>query len=261
MKIIDAHVHVGLSEFCKKEKTDFNYNLNNDYRNFIHIMDDNEVEQAIILPIPHKDFDPYLSNEYLLSAYKEFPDRFIPFCRIDDKIEENFRRGFKGAKVHFLYEEIEIDQIENALLFLESIEVPIIIHALFFNKVKQVNKILKIAPNLKIILAHMGRGNIYTDEGVIENAEALKKQDNVFFETSTVGNINAIEKTCDIIGDDRVIFGTDYPFGRAWFENKRVYDYHDEIALFKNTNLSAGRIEKILYSNISNLLNAGGTNK
>lgn len=255
MKIIDAHVHVGLSEFCKNENTDFKFNLNNDYRNFIHTMDKNNIEKSIILPIPHKDFDSYLSNDYLLTAYKEFPDRFIPFCRIDDKLEENFKRGFKGAKVHFVYEEVEIDQIKNALLFLESIEAPIIIHALFSNKVKQIEKILKIAPNLKIILAHMGRGHIYTDENVIENATALKKHDNVFFETSTVGSLQVIKETCDIIGDDRVVFGTDYPFGKVWYENKRIYDYHDEIALFDTTGMKERLIEKIFYNNIYNFLN------
>lgn len=258
MKIIDSHVHVGLTEFCKNSKSDFKINLNNDYMDFVRIMDENNIDQSIILPIPHKDFDSYLSNDYLFSAYKAFPDRFIPFCRIDDSLEDNFKRGFKGAKVHFVYEEVEIEQIRNALLFLESIEAPIIIHALFPDKVKQIRKILKIAPNLKIILAHMGRGHIYTDESVIENATALKGNVNVFFETSTVGNIQTIKETCNIIGDDRVIFGSDYPFGKTWFEDKKTYGYHDEVAFFENTGMRAGSIEKILYLNIYNLLDLNG---
>jgi predicted TIM-barrel fold metal-dependent hydrolase/GNAT superfamily N-acetyltransferase len=255
MKIIDAHVHMGLNKFCINEKTDFKVNLNNSYIEFINLMDENSIDKAIILPIPHKDFDSYLSNDYLISAYNTFPERFIPFCRIDDRLEENFKRGFRGSKIHCLYEETNIKQIKNSLLFLESIGAPVIIHALFSNKVEQMKEILKIAPNLKVVLAHMGRGHIYTDEGVAENAMALKKYDNVFFETSTVGNALTIKTVCGIIGDDRVIFGSDYPFGKAWFENIKAYTYHDEVAFFDNVGMGTGSIEKILYLNTYNMLN------
>lgn len=255
MKIIDAHVHLGLNKFCKNEKTDFDVDLNNDYTEFINLMDENSIDKAIILPIPHKEFDSYLSNDYLISAHSAYPDRFIPFCRIDDRLEENFKRGFKGAKIHFVYEETNIEQIKNALLFLESIEAPVIIHALFNNKVKQMKEILKIAPNLKIILAHMGRGNIYTAEGVIENATELRKYDNIYFETSTVGNALAIKAACDIVGDERVIFGSDFPFGKVWLKNKKEYKYCDEITLFNKAGLGTDNIEKILYLNTCSLLN------
>ena len=169
-------------------------------------------------------------------------------------MEDNFKRGFKGAKIHFLYEETKIDQLKNAFMFLESVDAPVIVHALFSDKVKQIKKILKIAPNLKIILAHMGRGHIYTDEGVIENAIALKKYDNIFFETSTIGNIAAMKDVCNIIGEDRVIFGSDYPFGEAWFKNKKPYKYSDETELFINAGLKEACVNKIMYSNIISLL-------
>jgi len=254
MKIIDAHVHIGLNKFCRIEKTEFNANLNNDYKDFIKVMDKNNIAKSLILPIPHKDFDSYLSNEYIYIAYSAFPDRFIPFCRIDDKLEENVKKGFRGAKIHFVYEQTDIEQVKNALLYLESVEAPIIIHASFSNKVKQIKKILKIAPNLRIILAHMGRGQIFTGGDVIENATELKKHDNVFFETSTVGNALAVKEACDIVGDDRVMFGSDYPFGKAWFKNVKTYQYSDELVFLNDAGLSTDCLEKILYVNAYNLL-------
>jgi predicted TIM-barrel fold metal-dependent hydrolase len=254
MKIIDSHVHVGLDQFCTKDKTDFNYDLNNDYESFIKIMDKNGINQAVILPIPHSDYDSYLSNDYLISAYNSYPDRFIPFCRIDDKLEENFRRGFKGTKIHFVYEDLEIKNISDSLLFLESIKAPVIIHAMFSNKVQQIKKILDITPNLRIILAHMGRGHIYTDEGIIENANGLKKYNNIFFETSTVGNPLSIKNVSEIIGIDRIVFGSDYPFGKVWFENKKQYNYQEEIELIKTARFKSGGLEKIFHSNINNLI-------
>jgi uncharacterized protein len=255
INIIDSHVHIGLNEFCMNSNTKFKFDLTNKYTDFINIINETNIDKTIILPIPHKDFDSYLSNDYLISAYNAFPEKFIPFCRIDDRLEENFKRGFRGIKIHLLYEEIEILKIKNALLFLESIDVPLIIHALFNNKPKQIKEILKITPNLKIILAHMGRGNIYTDEGVIENALALKGFDNIYFETSTVGKQSAVKKVCNIIGEDRVVFGSDYPFGKAWYKSKKQYFYCDEIAFLNNIDLPVSILEKIFYSNIYNFLN------
>lgn len=33
----------------------------------------------------------------------------------------------------------------------------------------------------------------------------------------TGGRSNVIEYDCKIIGSNRLMFGSDYPFGRAWF--------------------------------------------
>jgi len=254
MQVIDSHVHVGLKEFCTNPNTAFKYDLSNSYHDFVRLMDESGVERAVILPIPHVDFDASKSNDYLFEAYQTFPDRLIPFCRLDDKLEMNFERGFKGAKVHMVYEELPIKQIKQALLFLESIQAPIIIHALFNDKVGQVKQILKIAPNLNIILAHMGRGHIYTDEQIIENVTALKKYDNVYFETSTIGSAAVIKESCNIVGDGRIIYGSDYPFGRTWFDGEKEYKYRQEIDLFDHLDLSRSSIEKILYKNIYDLL-------
>lgn len=254
MGIIDSHIHVGLNEFCINKDTGFNLNLQNSYTDLLTFMDNNNIQKSVILPIPHKDFDPIASNEYLISAYNLFSERFIPFCRIDSHLEDNFKIGFKGAKLHLLFEEVQIKEIKKELQFLESIGAPIIVHALFSNKVKQMKDLLKIAPNLKIILAHMGRGNIYTNESVIENAAALRKYDNIYFETSTVGISDTIKEVCNIIGTERVIFGSDHPFGVSWFANKRPYSYDEEISIIKDTGLSNDMLHKIFYSNIANLL-------
>jgi ribosomal protein S18 acetylase RimI-like enzyme len=120
--------------------------------------------------------------------------------------------------------------------------------------VRQINEILKYAPNLFLILAHMGRGHINTDEGILENALALKEHDRVYFETSTVedpitGNgSNGINKVCDIIGSKRVIFGTDYPFRRD------RYDYHTIIDTFIH-GIDEANLNDIMSNNISDLLN------
>ncbi len=261
MKIIDSHIHVGLASFCTKPDSEQMIDLSNTYENTLELLNNNKIERAVLLPIPHKDFDCTKCNDYVFEAYTKHPDRFIPFCRIDENLSSNILRGFKGAKIHLLYEDIDLKKIKKQLKILEDAGLPIIFHALFKNKVKQVEDILKIAPNLNVILAHMGRGHIYTDEDIVDNAVRLKKYENVYFETSTIGNIDSIIKVFDIVGDKRVLYGSDYPFGVNWFKGKAPYQYSSEIDLFAKTDIDFKVIDSILYDNIVRLLDLNAENK
>ena len=251
MKIIDAHMHIGLHSFCDNENSEFPYDLCSTYDEIIKLMDANDVDMAVVLPIPHKDFNTEKANSYVFEAYQKYPDRLIPFCRIDEHLEENIRKGFRGVKLHLLYEEVDIKNIKKELQQIEDANIPIIIHAKFANKVKQIEQILKYAPNLNIILAHMGRGHLYTGEQTIDNALALKKYPNVYMDLSTVGDLQSIINVCEILGYDRVIYASDYPFGKTFLGER--YRYGDELNALKQ-NLSHEQSMLIFHENIERLL-------
>ena len=252
MKVIDAHMHIGLQDFCDNENSEFKYDLCSTYDEIIELMDMNGIDKAIILPIPHKDFNTEKTNHYVFEAYQKHTDRLIPFCRIDEHLEENLRKGFRGVKLHLLYENIEIKNIKKELQLIEDANVPLIVHAKFTNKVKQIEQILKYAPNINIILAHMGRGHLYTGEQTIDNALALRKYSNLYMDLSTVGDLQSILNVCEIIGYDRVIYASDYPFGKNYFSEK--YNYSDELNILKR-HLSDKNGECVFHKNIERLLN------
>lgn len=257
MKIIDAHVHIGLNKFCLNKTISLPYNLENAYEKFSEIIKEYNLEKVIALPITDSNIDISKSHIYLKEA-NIYNSKIIPFCRLDDNLMENLQDGFYGAKYHMVYENIIKKDIREYYKIIEYLEKPIIIHALYKDKVKQIKEILSIAPNLNIILAHMGRGHVYTSEGVIDNLNGLKKFENVKFETSTIGDSEIIEKACNIVGKDRIIFGSDYPFGKAVFGNK--YTYKDEIDVVLNSKINDESKESIFYSNINNLIKTIDTN-
>lgn len=252
MKIIDAHMHIGLPSFCENKNSEFQYDLCSTYDEIIELMDANDIDKAIILPIPHKDFNIEKTNNYVFEAYKKHSDRLIPFCRIDEKLGENIDKGFRGVKLHLLYEEVDIKSIRSKLQQIEDANIPIIIHAKYANKVKQIEQILQYAPNINIILAHMGRGHLYTGEQTIDNALALKRYPNVYMDLSTVGDLQSIINVCEILGYERVVFASDYPFGKNCLGKK--YRYIDEIDTLKR-NLSHEQSELIFHENVERLLN------
>ena len=252
MKVIDAHMHIGLQAFCDKENSDFKYDLCSTYDEIIELMDMNGVDKAIILPIPHKDFNTEKTNNYVFEAYQRYTDRLIPFCRIDEHLEENLKKGFRGVKLHLLYENIEIMNIKKELQLIEDTNVPLIVHAKFANKVKQIEQIFRYSPNINVILAHMGRGHLYTGEQTIDNALALRKHPNLYVDLSTVGDLQSILNVCEIIGYDRVIYASDYPFGKNCLGEK--YNYSDELNILKR-HLSDKNGECVFHKNIERLLN------
>lgn len=251
MSIIDSHIHLGLQDFCTTSASEMPFDLCNSVEDTISLMNRYQIDRAIVFPVPHTLFDTKQSNAYIYDSFCKHPARFIPFCRIDDALEQNLANGFQGVKLHLLYEGVELKKLKNEFMLIEDAGVPLVLHALFKNKIEQVKQILKFAPNLTIILAHMGRGHLYTGEQVVQNALGLKEYPNVFMETSTVGDIQSIINACEIVGCNRVIYGSDYPFGRNTFKDAYRYDY--DIEQLKQA-LSSTEFEMIVHDNITGVL-------
>lgn len=250
MKLIDSHVHIGLNRF-NLSNFKFEYDLENSYNDFINVMNKFGIQKSVIFPIPYSNFCVSKSNNYILEAHNKYPDRFIPFCRIDNNLLYNLSNGFTGVKLHLPYENFKIKDLKSQLRLIEDMNIPLIVHFSFKNKLKEIKEILKLSPNIKLIIAHMGRGNIYTNEDISHNIEALKYNDNVYFETSTIGDANIIKYSFETLGMNRIIYGSDYPFGKCTIDS---YNYIQEIDFIKNINLDNKSLEYIFYKNIENIL-------
>lgn len=254
-KIIDAHVHLGIRNLNINQSSNLILKMENKTDSLINLMNEYNIEKSVIFPFPHRNNDIDNSNEYIYNAWQQHYNRLIPFCRINQNLEENLKKGFMGAKLHLVYEDFNVDEMIYNFRLLEYYDKTLIIHALYKNKVKQVKTILNHAPDLKIILAHMGREKLYTFKGIVETLKGLKNYQNVFFETSTVGHRKAIEEAYKIVSDERIIFGSDYPFGKYWFQNqKEKYSYSNDLSIITEARIPEKSKQKILYSNINNLI-------
>ncbi len=251
--IIDSHIHLGLNSFCKQDSKRLEYDLQNNIDDLLSFMNCHNIDKSVVLPIPGNDYDSSKSNDYLCQASNKYHDRFYPFCKLDNNLSINLIcNNFYGAKFHMVYEKFSNKVLEKYYKELEYYGFPLMIHAKFADKISQIYNILSIAPKLKIIVAHLGRGHIYTDEMVEEILTEFRDNQNVYFETSTVGRISAIENACNIIGSNRIIFGSDYPFGKAWF--KDGYVYGDELSLILNAKISKEDKDNILYKTMLSLM-------
>ena len=68
-------------------------------------------------------------------------------------------------------------------------------------------------PDMRLILAHAGRG--FNPWHTIEGIESLRGLDNVYFDTSAVTEAGAFEAIIDVMGHERLLYGSDFPVSHA----------------------------------------------
>ena len=64
-------------------------------------------------------------------------------------------------------------------------------------------------PDMRLILAHAARG--FNPWHTIEGIESLRGLGNVFFDTSAVTEAGAFEAIIDVMGHERLLYGSDFP--------------------------------------------------
>ena len=213
-------------------------------------MNKSGIDKAVIFPFPLEEEDSTAANEYVLDSALTFPDRFLPFALLDPEPEKWIERGALGFKQHFLLapERFELTRIYRSL---EEHQVPLIAHFTTGKALEQVQNILKAAPGLTLIVAHMGRQVPNTGEGILPLARELKSFENIFFETSTVCEPDSIRHTADIVGGKRILFGSDYPFNSDIRRDPILYEIDVINKSFTDTEI----IGDVFSNNIKSILN------
>ncbi len=190
--------------------------LENRVEDLIARLDANGVSRAVAFAYPLEEVDASEANRYVLEAHRAFPERIYPFALIGDDADYWLREGVRGFKQHAILQRPERFDLTRAYRTIREGGVPLIIHAWsgpgLPSVAEQVRVALRAAPGLKVIVAHMGRSTPNTSEGVDESLGGLSDEGTVFFETSTVRDPEALARAVRIVGEDRVLFGSDLPF-------------------------------------------------
>jgi hypothetical protein len=114
-------------------------------------------------------------------------------------------------------------------------------------------------PNVRIIAAHLGSGfleqlcwlgyakpNLYADCSLLQ----IRCKQNY---REFAGNIRL---ACDLMGSDKVLFGSDWPFSRTVMDNKEYIDSINRLSTFEDNDIQFGsfEIKQILGKNALKLI-------
>lgn len=245
-EIFDIHTHIGELPECEEELWEF-IRVNH-MRSVVSSFDqENEMSQQ-------PDFSKCVEyNDRVIELAKRFPGLIFPFCFTNplygEKAVAEVRRcvcdnGMFGIKLWLgrVCTDPEVAPIIDEAI---RLDVPVLHHSWIREEMLpgesspyDIAKLADRYPDLKIIMAHMGyRWRL--------GVEAVKDCPNVVVDCSG-GDPEAgqIEYAVSLLGDDRVLYGSDAP-GR---------DVLCQVSKVMCADISSESREKILYKNAERLL-------
>ncbi|MDA4117582.1 MAG: amidohydrolase family protein [Thaumarchaeota archaeon] len=235
-KIIDAHSHVGRFGSWA--------NVSCSASELLEQMDDFNVESSLLFA---------LDNELVRRAIRDHPGRFTGYVwpnPHDRGALSLVRRavkewGFKGIKLHplihaFLPTDEEVLPIVE---FAEKERIPVAIHSGHppFSLPWSIGELAEMYPKVTVVMLHMGHAHGVYMQAAINTA---KRYDNIILETSGVSMHSKIREAVEKVGEERVVFGSDYPF----------HDYSVELQKVVAARLSRHQLDLVLYENAKKFL-------
>ena len=246
--IIDAHNHIGMDVEGVTQLP----------QSLLRKMELSHVQKCIIFPFneirPGKAFST--ANDYIAKVVAAHPEKFIGFARTDpqhplavEEVQRAVRQlGLKGLKLH-PRSQLFNPSDEQTLPLLEAcvgLRVPILFHSGYaYDPIPpMIDRVAQSFPELSIIMGHMGCSEVCTPTGVEEAIDVARCNENVYLETSRVMLAPCIGKAVEVIGDTRVLFGSDTPYGSQ----------RDEITTILQAGLSEASLSRVFSENIKELL-------
>lgn len=213
MEIIDSHTHWGPS---------VTLGVNVTTEELLRQAQQSGVERIVIIPFPSQALADEGINERLLEE-AEKNGTFIPYYYIPDDLQPIPRgKGFYGGKWHWTrgiqdcssnYSVLEDPGLGAFIEESEEIGLPIV----FEEELPFTESFVSMTRALKIIIPHMGLlgGN------PLDFLQALKGRPNVYFDTS-LASPDTTMRFVEEIGPERVLFGSDIPFGTMKRELEKI---------------------------------------
>jgi len=236
--IVDSHVHLG--------RWASTYMPHCDEVGLIETMDRLGIEKACVSDSLSIGPDYKRGNDRLAHAMKDYPSRLVGYAAVNpnypkdmgNELERCFKElGMKGIKLHCDLHKypVEGNNYRTAFEFANSLGIPVLIHGYGGREILE--RILRHYPNARIIAAHVGGWDGKSENPAIELA---KDYENLYLDlASSIAYRNAFEKMVEMVGADRILYGSDMPLLDPGYQLGRVV----------RSGLSEEDMGKILSSN------------
>ncbi|MDP7579545.1 MAG: amidohydrolase family protein [SAR202 cluster bacterium] len=244
--VIDFHAHIGNWG---------RHRVNGNIERYIEIMDHAGIDMACINCIFLGD--ARIANDRVAEIVAKNPARFVPAAFVtphypDEAISELerafYQLGMKYLKIYPDYYQKPNDHPDYFPIYewLNEHKIPVMSHATYpfdgpdITVTERFRNLSVRYPDIPWILAHAG------SSGPGQLAKEIREIRNIYLETCGSGAVKeAIENSVELVGSDRVLFGTDMP----------LLDARHQIGKVITADISDNDKRKILGGNTIKLLN------
>lgn len=244
--IVDGHTHI-IPGSVDTSVVDIKF----DWKDLADWLSSEPSSRCVVMPKIDQFCDSVVANIDFLERLKTFPERsrVFPFLWIHPKqmIEEYFTRfDFCGFKFHPSISQTTVAEKEDILAWCEKHGKPLLVHCGRGEKsrIDYVLRVNEYYPKLRFICAHMG--GLATDL-IVQAYEKMSRSrhlENIYLDTSGCFHPKLIEKAVQLLGNDKIIFGTDRPF----------HSYEMSLYAVNCCNFNNEVKEKVLSSNLLSVL-------
>ncbi len=245
-QIIDSHAHIGIQDDS----------FDQSFESYLSYIKDTGIKTVAAFPPVAEIYDRYdfhfqdndhwinrrtKANQHLLKiGNKEL--KVIPYFFIwNDFAVDQLAPQHKGIKWHrhtsepvYQYESIECRQ---AIEVITNKNMPVVLEEELSNTIRFINE---LAPKARVIIPHLGGLN--GGYNAIVNSD-LWENPNVYADTA-LASAHEIQHYVETYGHERIMFGSDFPFGNPAYELSKVL----------NLNLGEEVEKAILSENLVQLL-------
>jgi uncharacterized protein len=219
----------------------------------LELMDENQIDQSVVAPFTDTPGPDERAHLALYETCLHFPNRFVPFARIDPRYGKKAQQellkavtqwGFKGL----VFNPVSTDSLPyqpGVVFFMEGVaelNLPVIIPAgqAYVALPEQIAYLAMKVPALKVIIGHMG-----TAAHAVRTIELMASTPNLCLETSIQQSPYRISLLTEYIRRGRVMFGSASPYS------------HPEVELLKirSAGLPADELDMVLSRNARAFLN------
>lgn len=258
--IIDCHTHIYPEKIAQKAVQSIGQfygialnGLQGTPDDLIRTADAAGVDQCLVFSAAVDGAHVRVINDFVIRTVQAHPDRFIGFGTLHPDLEEPeselrymLEHGLKGVKLHpdmqrFALSEARADKLYSVC---EGV-CPMMVHTgdrrYQYSNPGQIAEVLKKHPKMRFICAHLGGWSEW------EAAMECLLDTDVLVDRSSSFRFLGMEKSREMIlryGEDRVLFGSDYP----------VFNMKDELETLREMDLDDAFLEKVYSRNLLDLI-------
>ena len=234
--IIDAHVHLGsfaVSYPYAESRPD----------RVVQMLRDEGVDYALASSSEALHYDCPGGNKELLAASEKY-EEIIPYLVVNPWHPEETSRalrhcrqdGFVGVKPHPNCHQYPLNSrlAEPVLEFCQAEQIPILTHSTGGDPLSGAGPIKAVAEKYANLILVVGHGGIFSDREV---AQVVADYPQLHLEISVEYEAGKLEKTIEMVGTKRIMFGSDCPLHHPSVMLERV----------RVVKLSKGQEEDILW--------------